>query len=75
MIGAGAVVTKDVLDYALVIGNPGRRIGWVCQCGVKLIQGYMYARCRACGSTYEAGHTYCELVSPVGAPIGGRNGE
>ena len=29
MIGAGAVVTKDVPDYALIIGNPGKQIGWV----------------------------------------------
>ena len=36
MIGAGAVVTKDVPDYGLVIGNPARLIGFVCPCGEKL---------------------------------------
>lgn len=35
-IGAGTVVTKDVKPYALIVGNPGRQIGWVCECGVRL---------------------------------------
>lgn len=36
MIAAGAVVTKDVDDYALMAGVPARQIGWVCECGKKL---------------------------------------
>lgn len=36
MIGAGTVVTKDVLPYALVVGNPGKQIGWVSEYGNKL---------------------------------------
>ncbi|MBF0145473.1 MAG: N-acetyltransferase [Magnetococcales bacterium] len=36
LIGAGSVVTKDIPDHALMIGNPARRTGWVCQCGNKL---------------------------------------
>ena len=35
-VGAGAVVTKDVPDYALVVGNPGRIVGWVSEAGKKL---------------------------------------
>lgn len=37
MVGAGAVVTKPVPGYALVVGNPARRIGWVCACGTRLV--------------------------------------
>ncbi len=36
LIGAGTVVTKDVPDYALVYGNPGKVKGWVCQCAVQI---------------------------------------
>lgn len=36
MVGAGAVITRSVPDFALVVGNPGRLRGWVCRCGQKL---------------------------------------
>src|SRR5262245_65152708 len=56
-IGAGTVVTKDVPDFALVIGNPGRVVGWMCQCGVKLAGGARppdVATCAACKSQYAS---------------------
>ena len=51
-IGAGAVVADDVLDYALMVGVPARRIGWMCQCGERLPDSGR-GTCAACGSTYE----------------------
>jgi UDP-2-acetamido-3-amino-2,3-dideoxy-glucuronate N-acetyltransferase len=52
-IGAGSVVTRDVPDFALVIGNPGRRSGWMCRCGVKLrVDGTARPECGTCGTSY-----------------------
>ena len=45
-VGAGAVVLKDVADYALVVGNPARPIGWVCECGERLNREFECDTCR-----------------------------
>lgn len=50
MVGAGAVISRDVGDYALVVGNPGRIHGYVCECGYRLNDQYI---CTQCGKKYQ----------------------
>jgi UDP-2-acetamido-3-amino-2,3-dideoxy-glucuronate N-acetyltransferase len=54
LIGAGSVVTKDVTDYALIIGNPGKQIGWVSEYGHKLIfDNNGIAECKESKQSYK----------------------
>lgn len=54
LVGAGTVVTKDIGQYEVFVGNPGRLHGYICQCGISLekISDDEYA-CPSCGEKYE----------------------
>lgn len=53
MIGAGTVITRDVPDFALIVGNPGRQIGWMCVCGVRLRVEDHDVQCGTCKCRYR----------------------
>jgi UDP-2-acetamido-3-amino-2,3-dideoxy-glucuronate N-acetyltransferase len=50
-VAAGTVVTRDVLPYALIAGVPGKRVGWMCECGVRLPDSGE-GTCARCGLGY-----------------------
>lgn len=61
-VGAGAVVTKNVLDYALVKGAPAVQSGWMSEAGVKLelaLSGDSMAKCHLTGDTYVIQNGVC----------------
>ncbi|MGV8058375.1 MAG: Gfo/Idh/MocA family oxidoreductase [Smithellaceae bacterium] len=58
-IGAGSVVTKDVPDYALMVGNPAKQIGWSCQCGERLGSDLL---CKDCSKQYKITNNIVELI-------------
>ncbi len=66
LVGAGAVVTRNVSDFALVMGNPATVKGWVCSCGLKLAGKGRTIRCAGCGKTYSRKAGGIMLQSPRG---------
>ena len=66
-IGAGAVVRGEVPAYALMVGVPARRVGWMCQCGVRLqlpVDGT--GACAACGLWYREEGVLLRQIDPPG---------
>jgi UDP-2-acetamido-3-amino-2,3-dideoxy-glucuronate N-acetyltransferase len=51
-VGAGSVITKNVPAYALMVGVPARRVGWMCQCGERLPDKNPES-CNVCGTRYR----------------------
>ena len=68
-IGAGAVVRGQVPAYALMVGVPARRVGWMCQCGIRLRLDDGKAVCAACGAAYRQEGATLRQIDP--SPTGG----
>jgi UDP-2-acetamido-3-amino-2,3-dideoxy-glucuronate N-acetyltransferase len=67
-IGAGAVVRSDVPAFALMVGVPARRVGWMCQCGVRLQVREGRATCAECGAGYQETNGALRLIDPPPTP-------
>jgi UDP-2-acetamido-3-amino-2,3-dideoxy-glucuronate N-acetyltransferase len=69
-VGAGAVVTEDVAGFALVVGNPARRVGWRCVCGEEIKFKKAVALCTACRREYrKRGGKVEPSTTPAGTAV------
>ena len=63
-IGAGSVVKADVKPYEIIVGVPGRHVGWMCQCGSKLhfLPETKKTECKSCGTEYSLDNNGCHPI-------------
>jgi UDP-2-acetamido-3-amino-2,3-dideoxy-glucuronate N-acetyltransferase len=61
-VAAGAVVTKDVADHALVVGVPAQQVGWMCYCGVRLPDATPEPLCPSCRRQYKIEAGSCSEI-------------
>ncbi len=66
LVGAGAVVANNVLDYALVVGVPAKQVGWVCECGNTLVFKKTKSKCQYCARCYTKSK---KIISPTTSPM------
>lgn len=70
MVGMGALVTKSVEDFHLVLGHPAKPVGCVCRCGQPLLrfkdmsEPVTTVRCQVCGLSYRVSHQKVEELDP-----------
>lgn len=65
-IAAGSVVTKNVADFALMVGVPAKQSGWMCKCGLKLKadlkESLQKIACSQCHTHYEINNSMCRVI-------------